>query len=98
MTNNIKTGCVKWFNSTRGYGFITNINENGNSNDLFVHHTNLNTGENLYKTLTQGEYVEYIEKIENGKYYATEVTGIFGGKLLCENKKKINNSQLENNE
>lgn len=80
-----KIGCVKWFNSTRGYGFITNIDNDG-GNDFFVHHTGLVTQSNVYKTLTPGEYVEYEEKIENNKYFAINVTGIRGGKLLCENK------------
>ena len=78
-----KTGCVKWFNSTRGYGFITNIDVD---KDSFVHHTGLVTQNNVYKTLTPGEYVEYEEKVENGKNYAVSVTGIRGGKLLCEHK------------
>ena len=34
----MKTGKVKFFNESKGYGFIT---QDENNNDLFVHHTGL---------------------------------------------------------
>ncbi|MDG2491323.1 MAG: cold shock domain-containing protein [Flavobacteriaceae bacterium] len=51
------TGTVKFFNASKGYGFITN-DESGQ--DIFVHVTSLN-GE----TLNEGDKVEYVE--EEGK-------------------------------
>ncbi len=48
------TGTVKWFNGTKGYGFITP--EEGGK-DLFVHHTNI-VGEG-FKTLSEGAKVEF---------------------------------------
>ena len=47
------TGKVKWFNSNKGYGFITN--ENGE--DVFVHYSGINM--EGYKTLTDGANVTY---------------------------------------
>ena len=89
-----KTGCVKWFNSTRGYGFITNI-DGEEDKDLFVHHSGLSTKESVYKTLSPGEYVNYSEKQQDGKQYAVDVTGIKGGKLLCENKDQRTSSRKD---
>jgi CspA family cold shock protein len=51
------TGTVKFFNESRGYGFITN-DETGS--DIFVHATALNGVE-----LNEGDKVEYVE--EEGK-------------------------------
>jgi CspA family cold shock protein len=48
------TGTVKWFNDSRGYGFITPA-EGGK--DIFVHHSNL-VGEG-FKTLAEGANVEF---------------------------------------
>ena len=46
-------GTVKFFNSEKGYGFIS---RDGGS-DVFVHHTNiLGTG---YKSLAEGQKVEF---------------------------------------
>ena len=36
----VSTGTVKWFNSEKGYGFIT---PDGGGNDLFVHHSEVKT-------------------------------------------------------
>ena len=48
------TGTVKWFNDTKGYGFIT-PDEGGK--DVFVHHTGI--AGNGFKTLAEGARVEY---------------------------------------
>ena len=47
-------GTVKWFNNTKGYGFITP--EDG-SQDVFAHHSSIQ-GEG-YKTLDEGQSVEF---------------------------------------
>ena len=47
-------GTVKWFNSQKGYGFITNA-ENGE--DVFVHFSGI-AGES-YKTLEEGQNVSF---------------------------------------
>ena len=47
-------GTVKWFNSQKGYGFITNA-ENGE--DVFVHFSGI-AGDG-YKTLEEGQNVSF---------------------------------------
>ncbi|WP_386685963.1 MULTISPECIES: transcription antiterminator/RNA stability regulator CspE [unclassified Lonepinella] len=47
-------GSVKWFNSDKGFGFITPAN---GGKDLFVHFSGI-VGDN-YKTLNEGDNVEY---------------------------------------
>lgn len=49
----MEKGTVKWFDSTKGYGFIKR--ENGN--DVFVHFKSIN-GDG-YKTLNEGDEVEF---------------------------------------
>ncbi len=46
-------GTVKWFNDSKGFGFITQ--EGGP--DLFVHHTSI-IGDG-YRSLAEGEQVEF---------------------------------------
>ena len=75
---------LRWFNHSRGYGFLKNIS-GGPEKDIFVHHTQLKTKDNVYKTLYPGEYVEYdIENDDNGKICAVQITGINGNLLMCE--------------
>jgi len=48
------TGTVKWFNSKKGYGFITRDDGKG---DVFVHFTAIK--EEGFKTLEEGQKVEF---------------------------------------
>jgi CspA family cold shock protein len=55
------TGTVKWFNDSKGYGFIT-PDEGGK--DVFVHHSSI-SGDG-YKSLAEGAKVEF-EPAEGAK-------------------------------
>ena len=46
-------GIVKWFNDSKGYGFI----EHDEGNDVFVHFSSIN--EAGFKTLAQGDEVSF---------------------------------------
>ena len=48
------TGTVKWFNDSKGFGFIT---VDGESKDVFVHHSAIQGGG--FKSLTEGQKVEF---------------------------------------
>ena len=47
-------GTVKWFNSVKGYGFITNSE---NNEDIFVHFSGINS--DGYKVLNEGQKVTF---------------------------------------
>ncbi len=52
MTTTV-TGSVKWFNESKGFGFISQ----DSGPDVFVHHTSiLGTG---FKTLAEGQHVSF---------------------------------------
>ena len=54
-------GTVKWFNNSKGYGFIV---EEGDTEDLFAHFSSIQM--EGYKTLKAGQKVSF-EKEPNGK-------------------------------
>lgn len=49
-----KTGQVKWFNESKGFGFIE---QNDGGKDVFVHFSAIAT--DGFKTLAEGQRVEY---------------------------------------
>ena len=56
------TGTVKWLNNSKGYGFIAPMNGN---QDLFVHFSAIQETDNGYRSLTEGDQVEF--EIEQGQ-------------------------------
>jgi len=83
-------GRVKWFNNKAGYGFITVSDGDRAGSDIFVHHSGVQVSNEQYKYLVQGEYVEFkVDKTEGGahEYQAGDVSGINGGKLMCETRR-----------
>ncbi len=65
----MSTGTVKWFNSSKGYGFIA---PDDGSEDLFIHHSDVKT--EGYASLDEGQKVDF--EIGQGKKgpCATNVT------------------------
>jgi hypothetical protein len=85
-------GRVKWFNNKAGYGFITVTDGSKSGTDIFVHHSAIGVSSQQYKYLVQGEYVELgLSSMENSTHevQAKDVTGIKGGKLMCETRREF---------
>ncbi|MCK4239151.1 MAG: cold shock domain-containing protein [Candidatus Lokiarchaeota archaeon] len=51
-------GTVKWFNSRKGYGFIT-YEEGSEEKDVFVHFSSIKSEDASFKTLYEGDKVEF---------------------------------------
>ena len=86
------TGRVKWFNNKAGYGFSTVTDGPKAGSDIFVHHTSIQVDAQQYKYLVQGEYIEFaLSTVSNGahEFQAGDVSGIKGGKLMCETRHEV---------
>lgn len=57
----VETGVVKWFNDTKGFGFI----QRSNNQDVFVHYTSIVAEADDRKTLAEGQRVQF--KVSQGK-------------------------------
>jgi len=62
------TGKVKWFNSKKGFGFIT---EDGTEKDIFLHVSALE--ESKLKMLKEDQKLEFELKEENNKLQAVNL-------------------------
>jgi cold shock protein len=66
--SNASTGTVKWFNETKGFGFIT---PEGGGEDLFAHFKEIQgTG---FRTLKEGQRVEFTAKRGPKGMQATQI-------------------------
>jgi cold shock CspA family protein len=86
------TGRVKWFNNKAGFGFITITDGQRSGSDIFVHHSAIKVDSEQYKYLVQGEYVELnLVATTSGAHevQAVNVSGIKGGKLMCETRREF---------
>ena len=66
--SDVKKGTVKWFNDSKGFGFIT---PNSSSKDLFVHMSEIKM--DGFKTLRDGQAVEFTEGMGDKGPCATNV-------------------------
>jgi CspA family cold shock protein len=87
-----EVGQVKWFDRTKGYGFITQLS---NNTDIFIHFSQIYGEQNAFRYLVAGEYVEFAPvTLASGpvqgqggleeKIVASAVTGIQNGKLMYQ--------------
>jgi len=93
------TGCVKWFNNKTGFGFITATSGDKTGKDIFVHHSAIKVGSEQYRYLVQGEYVEFtvsnVDTNSKHEFHAVDVSGINGGRLMCETRQVIRETKVQ---
>ena len=90
--NKMVVGQVKWFNAKAGFGFVT-----VGGGDVFVHHSEIKVGREQFRYLVEGEYVELkVSRMEGEKKsQGSEITGIGGGRLMCEVRAAASESASE---
>jgi len=62
------TGVVKWFNSAKGYGFISG---NDSAEDIFAHFSSITM--DGYRTLKRGQSVEFELTVGPKGLHATQI-------------------------
>ena len=76
-------GTVKWFNTKKGYGFITD----SEGNDTFVHHSNIVM--DGFRHLNEDDIVNYeLETGKDGRVQAVNVQPILTMKMIEDSLKK----------
>lgn len=84
-------GQVKFFDKTKGFGFINIIYtidnyKEFNGKDIYIHQKNIRPLLNIFGYLEKNEYVEFdiINDEKRNTVQAGNVTGLKNGSLLCE--------------
>ena len=69
----MRQGKVKWYNGKKCFGFIApdTPNEDGNTDDVFVHSSSLKAADIRY--LNENDIVEFEEEVRNGKLSVTTI-------------------------
>lgn len=80
-------GTVKFFNTTKGFGFITPA---AGGDDVFVHQSVIHAVG--FRSLANDEPVEYDLVDENGKKFAANVTGPNGAYVQGAPRRDFNNN------
>lgn len=68
------TGTVKWFNDSKGFGFVESEEHNG---DVFIHYSQITN--KTFKTLLEGAVVEFDLELGPKGAAATNLVEIKGG-------------------
>ena len=89
-------GSIKWYDSKKGFGFIKPLGPP--SPDVFVHAVDIKATLCERPVLITGEYVQFQlgEPSEERRAKAINVTGIFGGPLLCDHGRITFKSHFRN--
>eukprot|EP00191_Tetraselmis_sp_GSL018_P015362 CAMPEP_0177596810 /NCGR_PEP_ID=MMETSP0419_2-20121207/11341_1 /TAXON_ID=582737 /ORGANISM="Tetraselmis sp., Strain GSL018" /LENGTH=84 /DNA_ID=CAMNT_0019088867 /DNA_START=246 /DNA_END=500 /DNA_ORIENTATION=- len=82
------SGHVKWFNQKKGWGFIV---PSDGSEDVFVHQTSVHAPG--FRTLLEGEEVEFSVDYSSGKKSAVGVTGPGGDYVKCAQLQSRSNTE-----
>ena len=78
MSDDVKTGTVKWFDNVKGFGFI--VPDDG-TDDAFVHQTAIKA--DGFRSLGDDEKVEFrVEVDDRGRVKALDVTGPDGACVI----------------
>jgi cold shock CspA family protein len=92
-------GRCKWYDKKKGFGIIT-----VNDKSIFAHHTAIRVSSSQYRYLVDGEYVEFCMTYTNNpsnsnhNCQATNITGINGGKLMCETRNEFYKAKASSND
>ncbi|MBA0799285.1 hypothetical protein Gohar_009811, partial [Gossypium harknessii] len=70
MAESRLAGTVKWFNDQKGFGFITPTD---GGDDVFVHQSSIRS--DGFRSLADGEEVEFVIESSEGRSKAVDVTG-----------------------